>query len=241
MMTNADKVSIESTSSLCQPSTSFDIMDFQGFEKSQVWNNSIHCDACEYKASSRPLMLVHIEMRHTLNPACDTATSGEKEEGDDPTPHHSHLDKSLRRMYFNCGECGYKTTSYRSLAAHHHAVSHSSTAKPSLKRKRNITKTDEQMEKSVLICALCGHQTKNADHMKMHQKFHSKISAFTCPICSFSVLTQNRLTYHMNRVHPTYKVIFYLQDICPKTGSVFSLLNPLFLYYRSKTVKIGRY
>ena len=203
-MTKEEQVSIEPTSSLLhEPSVLFDIRDFHGFEKSQEWNYYIHCDACDYKTSSRPLMLAHIETRHTLN----EANIGE-EDGDDQS-HHSQ--NKRRKKYFNCGECGFKTTSQPSLVAHH-AASHSSTIMPTLKRKKNVADS-EQMKESILICALCGYETKNSDHMKKHQKFHSKKSAFTCPICSFSVLTQYRLTYHMNRVHSSHNVIF----LSPKT------------------------
>lgn len=129
------------------------------------------------------------------------------------------FEKSLE--YLHCDSCYYKASS-RLLMLYHFENSHtvsivspSHTALSTLKRnyKRKVGATGKL--ESVLVCALCGHQSKDSYRMKRHQQLHSQKSAFTCSFCNFSVSTRNRLSCHVNRVHPSEKVIFYFSRFKP--------------------------
>ncbi len=148
MATDSHSVPQKITSSLIDASLE---SDFHGFEKSQEY---LCCDSCDYKASSRSLMLYHFESSHSVSTVYSSPTA----------------ESRLKRNY-----------------------------------KRKVGATEKL--KSALLCALCGHQSRDSYRMKRHQQLHYKESAFTCSICKFSVSNRNRLSCHMNRVHPTERVI----------------------------------
>lgn len=99
-----------------------------------------------------------------------------------------------KRRYMFCGDCDYKTLTWKALGVHVNVMHPSSTTAHPLRPSTRIAGTWMQ-------CAECDFGTCVKRSMRLHMEGHQRKSTHQCRLCSFSGEKYRQLVRHLNRDH----------------------------------------
>ena len=139
-------------------------------------DTKLTCDQCEYQATRKECLTVHIQSKHDgVKYPCGQCEY--------QATHPSNLTRHVRSIHdgmkYTCNQCEYQATHYRSLKEHKQSVH------DGLK----------------FICNHCGYQAAKKSILNVHiQNKHEGVK-FACDQCDYMATQKNNLSTHIKNMH----------------------------------------
>ena len=162
---------------------------------------SYHCDQCSFIATTRRILLCHMQNQHHNAYQCP--------ESDKYFPRqktiHQHMkavhDSSWQKMW--CNKCYRKFSSVDSLKSHLCLIS-DNVCDVCMKRCKSVTDWKRHIIERHGIkpfrCVICPKRFKSYDHVNTHMRVHTGEKPYVCKVCKNRYSQSSQLSMH-NRIH----------------------------------------